>query len=76
MQPGLVQNNMRKLTEPLLSISNLARTLQTLAILGRTPESRLHDPVGFFQQAFAEAESLAYLDGATLQAVADLAWAR
>lgn len=60
---------MRKLTEPFLSISNLARALQALAVFARAPKSRLHDPLGFFQQALAEAKRLADLDGAALQAV-------
>ena len=60
---------MRELAEAVLSISDLARALQSLAIFAGAPESRLHDPVSLFQHALAEAERLADLDGATLQAV-------
>jgi hypothetical protein len=70
MHPRLVEDDMRELGEPLLSIVDPAAPNDVLVLpVVRLPERRLVDPVGFFQDPLAEAVSVEHLHGAAGDAI-------
>ena len=70
MHARLIQNDMRKLRQPVLDVLDPAAANDVLGLAGlRLPECRLVDPAGLLQHALAEAEGMEHLHRAAGDAV-------
>ena len=70
MHPRLVQNDMRKLRQPVFGVLHPSAADDVLALLGvRLPERGLIDPAGFLQHTLAETKGLEHLHRAAGDAV-------
>ena len=70
VHPRLIQNDMRKLRQPVFGVLHPSAADDVLALLTvRLPECRLIDPTGFLQHTLAESIGLEHLHRAAGDAV-------
>ncbi len=70
VHPCLIQNDMRKLRQPVFGVLHPSAAHDVLALLGvRLPECRLVDPAGLLQHPLAETKGLEHLHRAAGDAV-------